>query len=109
MFCPQCQAEYDEPAIECPECHTSLMHHSSGQGPSGVDLDILIRTGITHPIAIGLVKSLLKEAGIPFFPMDQNPAARQESGNVIGWWSVRVPREKEAEAREIVQSVEDAR
>jgi hypothetical protein len=39
--------------------------------------------------------------------MDQNPAARQESGNFLGWWSVRVPREREAEAREIMQSVEE--
>ena len=66
----------------------------------------LIRTGFADPIAIGLVKSLLREAGIPFFAMDQNIAARQESGNFIGWWNVRVPREREAEVREILQSVQ---
>jgi hypothetical protein len=71
------------------------------------DLDILIRTGITNPIAIGLAETLLREAEIPFFAMDRNVAARQESGNLLGWWSVRVPREKEAEAREILQSVEE--
>ena len=49
----------------------------------------------------------LQEAGIPFFTMDQNIAARQESGNFLGWWSVRVPREREAEAREILLSVEE--
>jgi hypothetical protein len=71
------------------------------------DLDVLIRTGFTSPIAISLAKSLLQEARIPFFTMDQNPAARQESGDFLGWWSVRVPREREAEAREILQSVEE--
>jgi len=71
------------------------------------DFDVLIRTGLTNPVAIGLAKSLLQEAEIPFFTMDQSPAARQESGNVIGWWSVRVPRQREAEAREILQSIED--
>lgn len=70
------------------------------------DLDILIRTGLTDPIAIGLVQNLLAEAGIPFFVMDQSVAARQESGNVFGWWSFRVPRRFEAEAREILQTVE---
>ncbi len=58
------------------------------------------------PIAIGLAKSLLHGAGIPFFAMDQNVAALQESGNFLGWWSVRVPRNREAEAREILESVE---
>ena len=69
--------------------------------------DILIRTGLQNPIGVGLAKSLLQEAGIPFFTMDQNTAARQESGNLLGWWSVRVPREREAEAREILASVEE--
>jgi hypothetical protein len=56
--------------------------------PDEGDIDILIRTGFT---------------------MDQNIAARQESGNFIGWWSVRVPREREAEAREILASVDAIR
>jgi Putative prokaryotic signal transducing protein len=70
------------------------------------NLDVLIRTGLSGPVAIGLAKNLLDEARIPFFTMDQSPAARQESGNVIGWWSVRVPRDKESEAREILQNIE---
>lgn len=75
----------------------------------GGDLSVLIRTGIRDPIAIGLAESLLREAEIPFFAMDRNVAARQESGNVLGWWSVRVPSDLEAEAREILQSVEAMR
>src|ERR1035441_3644707 len=71
------------------------------------DLDVLIRTGITDPLAIGLAESLLKEGGIPFFAMDRNVAARQESGNFLGWWNIRVPRGLEAEAREILRSVEE--
>jgi hypothetical protein len=70
------------------------------------DLDILIRTGISDPVAIGLAETLLEEAEIPYFAMDRNVSARQESGNFLGWWNVRVPREREAEAREILESVE---
>jgi hypothetical protein len=73
------------------------------------DLDILIRTGINSPIAIGVAESLLREAGIPFFVMDRNVAPRRESGNFLNWWSVRVPSERGAEAREILQSVEQAK
>jgi hypothetical protein len=70
------------------------------------NLDVLIRTCISDPIAIGLAESLLQEAGIPYFRMDANPAARQEAGNFLGWWNIRVPKEMEAEAREILHSVE---
>jgi hypothetical protein len=71
------------------------------------DLGVLIRTGLANPVAIGLAKNLLQEAQIPFFTMDQSLAARQESGNFIGWWSVRVPREREVEAREVLRNVEE--
>jgi hypothetical protein len=40
--------------------------------------------------------------------MDRNIAARQESGNFLGWWNVRVPTEFEAQAREILKSLEKA-
>ena len=72
-------------------------------------VDVLVQTGINNPVAIGLAASLLQEAGIPFFALDQFSIAQQESGNVLGWWSVRVPKEREAEAREILQSVEDSK
>ena len=78
---------------------------SEAEGDS--ELNVLIRTGVKSPVAIGLAKSLLEEAEIPFFAMDQNLAARQESGNLWGWWNVRVPADREAEAREILQSLED--
>ncbi|HUB32086.1 MAG TPA: DUF2007 domain-containing protein [Bryobacteraceae bacterium] len=74
-----------------------------------IDLEVLIRTGIHDPVGIELAKSLLEEAEIPFFAMDRNVAARQESGNIIGWWTVRVPKEYEDEAREILRSVENMR
>ena len=73
------------------------------------NLDVLIRTGITNPIAIALAQSLLEEAEIPFFAMDRNVVARQESGNFLGWWNVRVPSDREAEARDLLRSVEEAR
>ena len=75
--------------------------------PDAQTLDVLIRTGIADPIAIGLVESLFHEAGIPFFVMDQNVTARQEGGNYFGWWTVRVAREREAEAREIIRALEE--
>jgi hypothetical protein len=74
-----------------------------------LSFEILIRTGLNDPVAIGLAETLLEEAEIPFFAMDRNVVARQESGNFLGWWNVRVPREFEAEARDILRSVERMR
>jgi hypothetical protein len=113
MFCPQCGDEYREGYVECADCHVPLTDSrpqaETGAGePEGEDnLDVLIRSGCQGPLAIGLAKTLLEEAGIRFFAMDQNVAARQESGNFLGWWDVRVPRDREAEAREILKSVEE--
>jgi hypothetical protein len=70
-----------------------------------LDLETLIRTGLSDPIAIALAENLLEEAGIPFFSMDDSVAARQESGNMIGWWSIRVPKHMEAEAWAILDAV----
>jgi hypothetical protein len=70
-------------------------------------LEVLIRTGLKDPVAIGLVKTLFDEEEIPYFEMDQNVAARQDSGNFFGWWSVRVPKQYEAEARELIKHVEE--
>jgi hypothetical protein len=81
------------------------MNESTGDD----DLDILIHTSIADPVGIGLAESLLQEAGIPFFAMDQNVSARQKGGNFLGIWNIRVPREFEADAREILRSVEDSR
>ena len=81
----------------------------SREEPGEPALDALIRTGIVDPVAIGLAETLLEEAEIPFFAMDRNVVARQESGNFIGWWNIRVPKEREAEAREILRSVEETR
>jgi len=71
------------------------------------DLDALIRTGLRDRIAIGMAEGSLREAAIPFFVMDQNVWARQESGNFMAWWNIRVPHEREAEAREIIRAVEE--
>jgi hypothetical protein len=94
LFCPQCRVEYREGFTECSDCRVPLTDRlPEPETPEEAgDLDLLIRTGCGSPIAIGLAKSLLEEAGIPFFSMDQNPAARQEAGNFLGWWDVRVPR-----------------
>jgi hypothetical protein len=73
------------------------------------NFDVLIRTGISDPIAIALAESLLEEAGIPYVFMDRSVAPRQKSGNFFGWLTIRVPQEKESESRDILESIEQAK
>ena len=105
MFCPECGAQYREGIVTCADCEVPLVARLPEESHEGPDLDTVIQTGMRDPVAIGLAKSLFEEAGIPYFVMDQNLAARQESGNILGWVRIRVPREREAEAREILESV----
>lgn len=112
MYCPQCRDEYRAGFVECSDCHVPLTDHLPPEVPADEqpyqgDLDVLIRTACRGPLAIGLARGLLEEAQIPFFAMDQNTAASQEGGNCMGWWDVRVSRDREAEAREILHSVEE--
>jgi Trk K+ transport system NAD-binding subunit len=103
--------------IRCSDCDVPLVERlperAAPSGPTdayreadGCDLDAVISTSLQNPIATTLAESLLQEAGIPYFVVDTNQVTRQEGGNLLGWWNVRVPRARAAEAREILESVE---
>jgi hypothetical protein len=112
MFCPKCRQEYRSGFFECADCRVPLVDRLSEpeeRETDDDDLGALIQTSLESPVAITLVESLLQEAGIPFFVVNQNVTSRQEGGNFLGWWSVRVPRRREAEAREMLASVEKMR
>jgi len=118
MFCPQCRTEYRKGFNRCSDCDIPLVERlpepavasgaltDANREREGCDLDAVIRTALSNPIATALAESLLQEAGIPYFVIDQSRPAAQEGGNFLAWWSARVPREREAEAREIIESVE---
>ncbi len=95
-----------EPLVESPDAPAEEPVPDPEPLQADTDLDALIRTGMKDRTAIALLEGLLQQAGIPFFVMDQNTVARQEGGNFVGWWDIRVPHEREAEAREIIRAVE---
>jgi tetratricopeptide (TPR) repeat protein len=104
----ECPAADDlEPLVESSDAPEEEPATDPEPLQADTDLDVLIRTGMRDRVAIGYLENLLREADIPFFVMDQNAGARQESGNIIGWWNIRVPHEREAEAREIIRAVEE--
>ena len=116
MYCPQCSTEYRKGFTRCADCDIPLVDRlpelappasskEADRKPEDGDLDAQIYTGLCDPVAIGLAQSLLEEARIPFFAMGQNVVNRQESGDFLGFWSVRVPKARQAEAREILDYV----
>ena len=126
MFCPQCRTQYHTGLTRCAGCDVPLVDSlpevagvADPPAPSGAlndatadpnaDLDALIYTSLYDPIATSLLESLLQEAEIPYFVVNQSVAARQRVGNWLGGWMIRVPRAREAEAREILESVETAK
>jgi len=95
-----------EPLVESPDAPREEPVPDPEPLQADTDLDVLIRTGVRNPALIGLAEGLLQEAGIPFLVMEQSEVASQASGN-FGWWNIRVPHEREAEAREIIRAVEE--
>ena len=102
MFCPQCHAEFREGFLECSDCHVPLLgcliepptpvdsSIDSNEEAGRLDLDVLIRTGLGARNWPG--EGSIAGAGIRFFTMDQNAAARQESGSFLGWWDAAAVR-----------------
>jgi len=109
MYCPKCGTKYREGIFKCADCGVPLVPDLLPEAHNGPDLDALIETNMFDPVAIELVKSLFDECGIPFFVMDQSLIPRQEAGNWLGWIRIRVPHEREAEAREILESIAHAK
>jgi len=114
MTCPECKAEFRAGILRCPDCDVALVERlAEPTARDGVeDLVTVLRT--TDPALLPVVKTVLEAAGVPFvvqgeaalsyFPL--GPAAARATGRVTGA-SVLVPRERAAEARELLESSPD--
>ncbi len=73
---------------------------------SNADLELVVVLETNDPYALALAEGCLREAGIPFFELNQittlvndvDPFARK-------WRRIQVARDREAEAREIIAAV----
>ena len=109
MYCPQCRAEYREGFTECADCHVPLLAgarppESPDPFDPGLDLVVILETN--DGIQLAMVKGLLEDAGIPFFVLGQIATLVQDvDGFLHKWVRVQVPRDRETEAREILESL----
>ena len=112
MYCPQCRCEYRDGFTECSDCHVPLL--AGTPPPEPVDrfdptLDLVVVLETNDRIQLALAKGLLEEAGIPFFILGQIATLIQDvDGFLHKWVRVQVPRDREAEARELLEEAKRA-
>lgn len=108
MYCPQCRVEYRAGFTECSDCHVPLLAGAPEDTPDPFDptLGLVVVLETNDGIQLALAKGLLEDAQIPFFVLGQIATLVQDvDGFLHKWARVQVPRDREAEARELLESL----
>ena len=109
MYCPRCQAEYRDGFTECSDCRVLLVAAAIPPvlaSPPDSDLDLVVVLETNNRIQLALAKGLLEDAEIPFFVLGQITMFIQDvDGLLHKWVRVQVPRDREVEVRELLDSL----
>ena len=109
MYCPQCRIEFRDGFTVCSDCRVPLLlGPPPAELPSLFDptLGLVVILETNDGIQLSMVKGLLEDAGIPFFVLGQIATLVQDvDGFLHKWVRVQVPRDREKEARELVESL----
>ena len=106
MYCPQCRTEYREGFTECADCHVPLLAGTPPPEPDPFDpsLELVVVLESNSGVQLAMAKGLLEEAEIPFFVLGQITKLVNEVNPFLNKWvSLQVPRDREAEARELLE------
>ena len=110
MYCPQCGVEYREGFTECSDCQVALVAAAPPPEPPSqfdpaIGLGVVLQT--IDGIRLALAKGLWEDALFPFFPVGQiTTLVTDVDGFLRKWVRVQVPRDREAEARELLEELE---
>jgi hypothetical protein len=108
MYCPECGAEYREGFSTCSDCRVPLLPGAPppGEEPFDPELDLVVVLETNDPLALGMAKGLLEEAGIPFFVLNQISTLVTDVDPMLRKWvRIQVGRDREAEAREMLAPI----
>jgi hypothetical protein len=108
MYCPQCRVEFRDGFTECSDCHVPLSAGAPSPEPDLFDpaLGLVVVLETDDGVQLALAKGLLEEAGIPFFVLGQIATLVQDVDPFLHKCvRVQVPRDREAEARELLEGM----
>jgi hypothetical protein len=109
MYCPQCRVEYREGFTECADCKSPLLAGPPQPDPPdpfdpSIELTVVLESN--EPVQVAMAKGLLEDAGIPFFLLQGITTLVNDVTPFLGKLvQVQVPRDREAEARELLASL----
>ena len=110
MYCPKCGVQYREGFTECSDCHVALLAGTPPlEPPSEFDpkLGLTVVMETDDAFRVAMAKGLLEDAGIPFFVLGQITRLVNDVDPFLHKWvRVQVPRDREAEARELLAELE---
>ncbi len=108
MYCPQCLVEYREGFTQCSDCEVPLVAGAPPDPNARFDpsLDLVVVLETNDRVQAALAEGVLEEAGIPFFVLGQIATLVTDvDGFLRKWARIQVPRDREAEARELIEQV----
>jgi hypothetical protein len=108
MYCPQCRVEFRDGFTECSDCHVPLSAGTPSPEPDLSDptLGLVVALETDDGVELSLAKGLLEDAGIPFFVLGQIATLVQGvDGFLHKCVRVQVPRDREVEARELLEGM----
>jgi hypothetical protein len=112
VYCPKCSCEYRDGFTECADCHVALLAGAPPEGPASEfdpDLDLVVILETNDRIQLAMAKGVLEEAGVPYFILGQIALLIQDLDPFLNKWvRVQVPRDREAEARKLLEEWADA-
>jgi hypothetical protein len=112
VYCPQCRVEYRDGFTECSDCQVPLLAGTTPPEPANPfdpNLDLVVVLETNDGIHLALAKGLLEEADIPFFVLGQVATLVQDVDPFLHKWvRVQVARDREAEARELLEGMPQA-
>ena len=111
MYCPQCRVEYRDGFTECSDCRVPLLTGTAPPEPASrfdPALDLVVVLETNDRVQIAMAAGLMENAGIPFFTLGQIATLVQDVDAFLHKWvRLQVPRDREAEARELLEQLRE--
>jgi hypothetical protein len=107
VYCPECRVEYRDGFTECSDCHVPLLAGAlPAEPPDPFDpaLELIVVMETNNGLQLAMATGLLDDAKLPFFVLGQIAKLVNDVSPFLNKWvRLQVPRDREAEARELLE------